>query len=133
VTVALVRLGTGAMNVDATLTARVDPDKVERYRARRYGFVAEPVTPAVRTSMGLPADLAGLHVRRVSPGSPAALAQPTPLRRGDIVLKVGDTATPDLDALRQTLEAVPTGKSVTLFVRHSTETRFVEIRPEEER
>ncbi|MHC4491419.1 MAG: PDZ domain-containing protein, partial [Planctomycetota bacterium] len=116
--------------ISVELTAREAPDKKNRLRARRFGFQAEPLTALVRRTYGLGEDVSGLHVRRVTRGSPAALARPTALRRGDVILRVGDTPVKDLDALKQALEAIANGTSVTLFVRHASDTRFVEIKPE---
>ncbi|MHC4666973.1 MAG: PDZ domain-containing protein, partial [Planctomycetota bacterium] len=122
--------GAAKRALDVKLTAREASDRSDRFRARRFGFVAEPLTPTVRRDQGLAADVRGLHVRRVTRGSPAALARPTPLRRGDIILRVGDAPVPDMDALKKALQAVATGTAVTLFVRQGEDTRFVEITPE---
>jgi len=133
VAVDVVRLGGEKplpLALEGKLTARETSDPSQRLRARRFGFVAEPLTADQRREQGLTDDVVGLYVRRVTPGGPAALARPTPLRRGDIILKVGDRETKDLDALRAALAAVADGAPASLFVRNQAETRFVEIRPE---
>ncbi|MCZ6574773.1 MAG: PDZ domain-containing protein [Planctomycetota bacterium] len=116
--------------VEATLTARDAQAAKERHRARRFGFVAQPLTDAVRRDQNLPADVSGVYVRRVTRGGPAGLGRPTPLRRGDVILKVGEDPTSDLASLKAVLQSLPDGKPVTLFVRNGANTRFVEITPE---
>jgi len=116
--------------LDVTLGARERASKEDRVRAKRFGFVAEPLTPGVRNGQGLGEDVQGCHVRRVKEGSPAALGRPTPLHRGDVILKVGETPVPDVEALRKALADLPDGKPATFFVRHVGDTRFVEITPE---
>ena len=133
VVVELTRLaaaGAQRMKLTTTLTAKEKTDKSRRLRARRFGFVAEPLTDAVRRDQALPEEVRGLHVRRVTPGSPAALARPTPLRKGDVILKVGEKPIVDLAGLREALKGVPNGTSITLFVRNRADTRFVDVRPE---
>ncbi|MHC4957035.1 MAG: PDZ domain-containing protein [Planctomycetota bacterium] len=133
VKVKIVRLAdTGKVDkeLEATLTAREKTERSDRLRAQRFGFTAEPLTDAVRRSYQLPADLQGVHVRRVVAGGAAAMGRPTPLRRGDVILKVGQAPVGDIAALRKALKAAENGKPVTLFVRHATETRFVEMTPE---
>jgi serine protease Do len=133
VKVKLVRLAdTGKVDkeVEATLKAREKTERSDRLRARRFGFTAEPLTDAVRRSYELPADLKGVYVRRVQGGGPAAMGRPTALRRGDVILKVGQAPVGDIAALKKALAEAEDGKPVTLFVRHAAETRFVEITPE---
>lgn len=122
--------GTEPFACEVTLGAPEESAAKERLRAARFGFVAEPIPPAVRRAQNLPADLAGLHVRRVTPGGPAALGRPTPLRRGDVLLKVGDAEVRDLPSLEAALAAAPDGTPIALFVRRGQETRFVEVTPE---
>jgi len=133
VSLEVVRLGDEGpetLAVEAKLGARVGTGRGDRLRARRFGFVAEPITPAVRRDQGLAGDVKGLHVRRVTAGSPAALGRPTGLERGDVVLRVGEKVVPDLEALKAALASIPDGIAVTFFVRNGAQTRFVEIRPE---
>lgn len=122
--------GPKPFRLPVTLGPPEEEGSKERWRAARFGFTAEPLTPALRRLRNLPADLAGLHVPRVRAGGPAALGRPTPLLRGDVLLKVGETPVPDLAALKAALEAAPDGKPVTLFIRRGTETGFVEVTPE---
>jgi len=133
VTLSVVRLtseGVSKSDIKVTLKAREKADKSQRHRARRFGFVAEPLTAAIRRSMQLPADLKGVHVRRVTAGSPAAMGRPTGLRRGDIILRAGQIPIADVETLKKALATVDVGKSVTLFVQHQADTRHVEITPE---
>jgi serine protease Do len=135
VTVALMRVGdegAKSMTVEAVLKAKEESDAKDRHRAKRFGFVTEPLTPTIRAQFGLDADLQGVHVRRVTRGSPAAMARPTGLRRGDVILKVGDISISNNDALKEVLKAIPSGTPAVFFVRHAGDTRFVEITPEDE-
>ncbi len=90
------------------------------------------MTSNLRAQFGLDADVQGVHVRRVTRGSPAAMARPTGLRRGDVILKVGDLTISSVDALKEVLKAIPSGTPAIFFVRHAGDTRFVEITPEDE-
>lgn len=123
-------VGPKTLEIEATLSEREEDAAKERHRSERLGFTAEPLTAALRRAQNLGADVQGVAVRRVVPGGPASLARPTPLRRGDLILKVGETAVPDLAALKAALDTLPLGKPATLFVRNGAETRFVEITPE---
>jgi len=116
--------------VQVVLTARDDPSRKDRVRARRFGFTAAPLTANVRRTQQLAAEIQGVYVRRVTQGSPASLGRPTGLRRGDVIERVGDMPVPDLEALKKALAAAVNGAPVQLFVRHATATRFVEITPE---
>ncbi|MGQ0614417.1 MAG: PDZ domain-containing protein [Planctomycetaceae bacterium] len=123
-------VGPKTLEIDATLGESEQDAVKERHRAERLGFTAEPLTAALRRAQNLGAEVQGVAVRRVLPGGPASRARPTPLRRGDLILKVGETAVPDLAALKAALETLALGKPATLFVRNGAETRFVEITPE---
>jgi serine protease Do len=114
---------------EVTLTERGEVGRKDRHKAKRFGFVAEPLTPSVRRGQNLPAEVKGVHVRRITGGGPASMGRPVPLRRGDVILKVGDTEVADVEALKAALAEVPVGQAVTFFVRHATDTRFVEITP----
>ncbi|MHC4225530.1 MAG: PDZ domain-containing protein [Planctomycetota bacterium] len=122
--------GPAQQALKVTLTAREEFGKEHRFKAKRFGFTVEPLTPMVRRNQELAADVQGVHVRRVTQGGPASLARPSPLRRGDVILKVGETLVPDVEALKKALAAIPDGKATALFVRHATSTRFVEVTPE---
>ncbi|MCZ6786726.1 MAG: PDZ domain-containing protein [Planctomycetota bacterium] len=135
VTVTFMRIGDEgpeSMTVEAVLTAKEESDSKDRHRAKRFGFVSEPLTSNLRAQFGLDADVQGVHVRRVTRGSPAAMARPTGLRRGDVILKVGDLTISSVDALKEVLKAIPSGTPAIFFVRHAGDTRFVEITPEDE-
>jgi serine protease Do len=124
--------GAESKTCEATLTERESAADRERFRAPRLGLVAVPLTASLRRTEGLDAEVQGVYVRRVIQGSPASLGRPTGLARGDVVLRVGQRPVPDLETFKAALAAVPSGESVTLFVRRGTETRFVEVVPEED-
>lgn len=135
VDVTLVRMsdtGPEQKTVKVKLTAREESDKSKRFRARRFGFTAQPLTANVRRTQQLPADLLGVHVRRIESGGPASMGRPRGLRRGDVILKVGAAPVSDMKSLREALKTVANGKPVALFVRNGKDTRFVEVTPEQE-
>ncbi len=135
VTVALMRIGDEgpkSMTVQAVLKAKEESAAKDRHKAKRFGFVSEPLSATLRAQFGLDADLQGVHVRRVTRGSPAAMARPAGLRRGDVILKVGDLTISSVDALKEVLKAIPNRTPAVFFVRNGGDTRFVEITPEEE-
>ena len=124
--------GPETKTVKVTLTVREESDKSKRFRARRFGFTAEPLTANVRRAQQLPADLLGVHVRRIVSGGAASMGRPRGLRRGDIILKVGAAPVTDMKSLREALKTVPNGRPVALFVRNGKDTRFVEVTPDQE-
>ncbi|MGR3496917.1 DegQ family serine endoprotease [Citreimonas sp.] len=66
------------------------------------GVSIQPVTPQLRSELGLPADLEGLAVASVDPDSPAAEAG---LRAGDVIVQASGEAVPDVAALREAAAA----------------------------
>ncbi|MDH3593137.1 MAG: PDZ domain-containing protein, partial [Planctomycetota bacterium] len=114
--------GIKTRTIEVTLGAPEESDKADRVRAKRFGFIAEPLTAAMRRDRGLPADVLGMSVRRVNPGGPASMARPAPLRRGDVILRVDKTDVPDGEKLKAALKAIENGKTATLFVQRGTET-----------
>jgi S1-C subfamily serine protease len=79
--------------------------------------------------------LKGVPIRSVAQGSSAERAGLIGARRrpdgsfglGDVILKVGETPTPDTDRLRNALERFEVGETVTLTVQHDGGTRTVEV------
>ncbi|SDY53585.1 Do family serine endopeptidase [Citreimonas salinaria] len=66
------------------------------------GVAIQPVTPQLRSEMGLPSDLEGLAVASVDPESPAAEAG---LRQGDVIVQAAGQPVPDVAALREAAAA----------------------------
>ncbi len=89
----------------------------------RLGVALAPgeVAAKLRRSVGLP-ERAGLLVRAVEPGSPAARAA---LATGDLLVAAGDTVLDSLDALYDALAAA--GDSVILTVVRGTDERAVTV------
>lgn len=68
----------------------------------------------------------GVSVASVTPGSPASDAG---LRPGDVILQIGDTATPSVDVFQKTINAVGANEGVVLRVRTPAGLRFVVVKP----
>ena len=63
--------------------------------------------------MQIPSDVHGAVVARVEPGSPADNAL---LQQGDVIISVNRKDTPNADAVKNALAAVPKGQDVLLLV-----------------
>lgn len=68
----------------------------------------------------------GVEVGQVPPGSPASEAG---LRTGDVILRVGNTSTPDVSSFQKVLNAAPAGSGIVLRVQTAGGLRFVVLRP----
>jgi serine protease Do len=77
-----------------------------------FGLQMEPLAPDAAERLGVPFS-EGLLVTDVAGGGPAERAG---LRRGDVILEVGRQPVRDPAALQRALAAVPTGRSVLLWV-----------------
>ncbi len=92
-----------------------------------FGMRVQNVTPEIAEQLGLE-NASGVVVVQVEPGTPAAEGG---LRRGDVILEVGQEEVKDAADLHRHLEA--TDKGVLLFVRRGDVTSYVALkRPEDE-
>jgi serine protease Do len=89
------------------------------------GVDVEPVTPELARRLGIPANVRGLLVSDVDPGSGASAAG---LRRGDVIREVNRkpvNSVSDLaNAVRQS-----SGQTILLLVQRGSGTRFIAIEP----
>lgn len=86
-----------------------------------------PFTPSrYGLSVRAAAGGSGVEVGQVKPGSPASEAG---LSAGDVVLRVGNTPTPDVNAFQQALNAAPANSGIVLRVQTPSGLRFVILRP----
>ena len=92
-----------------------------------FGMRVQDVTPEIAEQLGLEQP-SGVVVVQVEAGSPAAEAG---LRRGDVILEVGQAPVEGAEDLRSQLDEA--GKGVLLFVRRGEVTSYVALkRPQEE-
>ena len=118
------RVGEGfylALPMDATVRGAIDGLSRGESRERpRLGIAVAPahVARRLRRSVGL-AELDGVLIRGVEEGSPAEGAG---IRQGDLIVSVGATPTPDVDALHDALAEASFPFEVTL-VRGADEQR----------
>jgi serine protease Do len=95
--------------------------------AGAFGLQVQNLTPEMAEQLGLESE-GGVVVVGVEPGSPAAEAG---LRRGDVILEVGNQPVKDVRDLRRQLDAA--GKGALLFVRRGEAGSYVALkRPQEE-
>jgi S1-C subfamily serine protease len=92
------------------LTTAVPP---RLYIRQRLGISLLPLSSQVTTALGLPSDLRGLVISEVVPGSEFHRLR---ARRGDIIIKVGDTDTPSLEAVETFLRKHPPGQRIPVTV-----------------
>lgn len=121
----------GGESMDLTLTLLPRPKSgrdAESFEEEVLGLGVRELTTDVRIVMNLPDDVAGVLVRRVRTGSPAALAG---IRPGFIVLAIGRHATPDVARFREAIEAETAARNseVTVFCRVGANTAFFRVQP----
>lgn len=90
----------------------------------RLGLRVQDLTPQLAEQLGLE-DPAGVVIRGVEPGSPAAEAG---LRRGDVILELNQKPVGDVGDFRKALDA--TEKGALLLVRRGEAEVFVAVKPE---
>src|SRR5258706_4560210 len=113
-----------ARPVDSALRATIDDLAAGKSITRpRLGIALAPpaVAAKLRAAVGLP-ERAGLLVRGVEPGGPAANAG---IAEGDLLVAAGDTPLDSIGALHDALGSV--GASLTLTVVRGTEERTVTV------
>ena len=92
-----------------------------------YGVSLAPITPEARQQMKLDAEVKGVLVAAVEPGSPA---DDQGLKAGDILQQVGRDAIDSPKMAGEKLkEAKTTGKPVLMKIYREGMTRFVAISP----
>jgi serine protease Do len=91
----------------------------------RLGVAVAPPRAAreLRRAVGLP-HRDGLLVRGVQQDGPAALAG---VRRGDLIVALGDAPTPDIDELHTAIDAVAPGNPTSLKIVRGSEELSVEV------
>jgi serine protease Do len=129
-------LGLNAIRLDGGLILAVPANKtfadaVERLargeapRRPRLGIAIAPshVARRLRRAVGLP-DRAGVLVRSVADGSPAARAG---LERGDLIVAAGGDELDGVDALYKTLDGLASDSTLTLDVLRGADERHVTV------
>ncbi len=89
------------------------------------GFDAVRIDANARAELQLDADVTGLVVTSVEPGSPAA---DSGLREGDVVLEAGRQPVSTLSGLKSQIEKVAQGKTILLKVRRQDANVFLALR-----
>ncbi len=91
----------------------------------QLGFDAVRIDANARAELQLDADVTGLVVTNVEPGSPAA---DSGLREGDVVLEAGRQPVSSLSGLKSQIEKVTAGKTILLKVRRQDANVFLALR-----
>jgi serine protease Do len=105
-----------SMTLPVTLEAMSNTDTqtaTDEQGKPRWGLGLSDLSPDVRQEMQIPANIHGAVVAQVTPGSPADDAR---LSQGDVILQVNHKDTPNADAVKNALAAVPSGQDVLLLV-----------------
>jgi serine protease Do len=130
-------LGLNALRLDGGLILAVPATAAVKERASRLARGEAPASPRLgvavapprvarrmRRAVGLP-ERDGLLVRAVEDGSPAARAG---IERGDLLVRAGDRALDGVDALYESLDAVPKeGGTIELTIVRGTDERPVAV------
>ncbi|MGE0362093.1 MAG: Do family serine endopeptidase [Vicinamibacterales bacterium] len=93
-------------------------------RRAKLGVIAQPLTPDLATSLGLP-DAHGALVSRVEDGSPAAKAG---VRQGDVITTIDGKPVADANALRNSVASLRPGSETTIVVMREGQRRELTAR-----
>src|SRR5262245_17827656 len=117
-----------------TLTARVarreQPEAMaaaessEPGQRARLGVAVEAVTPEMASQLGM-SGAAGLIVRQVQSGSPAAEAG---MRPGDVIVEANRHPVKSVDDLRRAMDATQPGSSLLLLIQREGTTSYVTVK-----
>ncbi|HEX5138877.1 MAG TPA: hypothetical protein VFY93_18040 [Planctomycetota bacterium] len=120
-----------SLEVPLTLSARpLDFNDAPETEIPGLGFFVKPLTQDWRRSNRVPADADGVVITRLERASAAQIGG---LQPGDLVLKVDDHVTGDVDALRKALEDSKSAHraKIVFFVRRGAATTFLTVQPGE--
>ena len=92
---------------------------------QKLGVEVEPLTPELRTQLGLAKGEEGIVVTKVKPGSPAAQAG---LRPGCLILAVNHKKITSINEFNDAMSDPANSKRVLLLVKNGTVTRFYSIK-----
>ncbi|MGE3955033.1 MAG: DegQ family serine endoprotease [Parachlamydiales bacterium] len=92
--------------------------------AHSLGIEVEPLTEQTASQLGYRGE-EGVLVKKVAPGTPAALVG---LRPGALILRVNRKATPTVESFQEALEETQESKKVLLLVKQGEATRFVSLK-----
>jgi serine protease Do len=98
-----------SLNAKSTETA----SKGTEHGKARWGLGLMEMSPDVRDQLRLPADVKGVVVTNVQPGSPADNAG---ISRGDVILEVNRNAVQSIADVQQQLNGVPQGQDALVLV-----------------
>ncbi len=93
-------------------TAAVSPQ--DKVAGKSLGVTVAPLTDSTRTELGVPENVHGVVVTGLKPDSPAAQAG---LRRGDVIVRLGNEDVETPAALKKALDAQKTDPALVLINR----------------
>ncbi len=111
--------------VPANMARAVMEQIVSRGRVVRgsLGVLVQDTTPALARGLGL-VELRGVVVSDIAPSGPAGRAD---LRRGDVILRVGDRATDDSGHFRNLVAQLTPGATARLTVRRDGREHVIDV------
>ena len=115
------------VTLEAMSNSEASESAINQEGKPRWGMGLSDLTPDVRQQMQVPSDVRGAVVTQVTPGSPADNAR---IQQGDVILQVNRKDTPNTDAVKNALAAVPSGQDVLLLVWTNGGNVFVVLHPQ---
>jgi len=88
------------------------------------GITVQSLTPDIKKSLGLESEVMGVLISKVEMGSPAEEAN---LRRGDIIVEVNQSPTPDISIYQAAIEKVKPKGTVLFLIKRASGTIFVPV------
>jgi serine protease Do len=92
----------------------------------QLGLTVSDLTSGVRQQLGVPADVHGVAIEHVKPGSPADNAG---LIAGEVIMQVDRQPVEDADSFVNQIHAIPAGKDVLLLVWSKEGTVYLVVHP----
>lgn len=117
------------LTLNATLTSQSEGEAITDEFNQKLGLELESLTPETASRLGLSADVTGVLISKVKPGSPAALAG---LRPGHVItgIVVNNVQTPlkNIPEFQAALQEASNRKHIVLIVRQQNFQRYYTIK-----
>jgi serine protease Do len=118
------------MNLTVTLGTQSEGEEISAEVIQKLGIEIENMTPEIASKLGYTADVDGIVISKVKPGSPAAMAglRPTYLITGVAVSLNNQKKVKNVAEFQAALKEIGDKKHIILIVRHQNFQRYYTIK-----